>query len=118
MFTVTKEKVEFTYEHMHEVPAQPKINGVDQSKQVSEQLQKRRAFQEPEEPNRAKVRRVVDFDVVSPPKSPNTEMSLPHTPRDPFNRAQHLIMPITPVSLSQTAQQIHHPPMRSPTNTK
>ena len=84
MFTGTKQKVEFTSEHVHEVPAEPKINDVYQSEQVSEQLQKRRASPEPEEPSREKVRRVLDFDVVSPPTSPNTEISLPPTLRDPF----------------------------------
>ena len=66
MFTGTKQKVEFTSEHMHEVPAEPKINDVDQSEQASEQPQKGRASLKPEEPNRSKVRRVLDFDVVSP----------------------------------------------------
>ena len=70
MFTVTKQKVEFTSEHMHEVPAEPNINDVDQSKQVSDQPQKRRASPKLEEPNRAKVRGVLDFDVVSPPTNP------------------------------------------------
>ena len=91
MFTGTKQKVELTSKHMNEVPAEPKINYVDQSEQVSEQPQKRRASLEPEEPNKAKVRTVTDFDVVSPPTSPNKVMSL-----------------------SQTAQQTHHPPMRVP----
>ena len=36
MFTGTKQKVEFISEHMHVVPAEPKINDVDQSKQVFE----------------------------------------------------------------------------------
>ena len=81
MFTGTKQMVEFTSEHVHVVPAEPKINDVDQSEQVSEQPQKRRDPQ-PEEPNRAKVRRVLDFDVVSPPTNPNTEMSPPPTPKD------------------------------------
>ena len=84
MFTHTKQKVEFTSEHVHKVPAEPKINYVDQSDQVSEQPQKRRASPEPEEPNRAKVRRLLDSNVVSPPASPNTEMSLLPTPRDQF----------------------------------
>ena len=43
MFTGTKQRVEFTSEHMHEVPAEPKINDIDLSEQVSEQPQKRRA---------------------------------------------------------------------------
>ena len=36
MFTGTKQRVELTSKHMHEVPAEPKINDVDQSEQVSE----------------------------------------------------------------------------------
>ena len=68
------------------MPTEPKINYVDQSEQVSEQPQKREASPEPEEPNRAKARRVLDFDVVSPPTSPNPEMSLPPTPRGPFRQ--------------------------------
>ena len=79
---------------MHEVPAEPKINDVDQSEQVSEQPQKRRVSPEPEEPNRAKLRRVLDFDVVNTPPSPNTEMSLPPTLKDLSNREQHLVMPM------------------------
>ena len=86
MFTGTKQRVEFTSEHVHEMPTEPKINDLDQSEQVSEQPQKRKASSEPEELNKAKVRRVLDFDVVSPPTSPNTEMSLPPTPRDPFKQ--------------------------------
>ena len=86
MFTGTKQEVELTSEHINEVPAECKINNADQSEQVSEQPQKRRASPEPEEPNTAKVRRVLDFDVVSPPTSPNTEMSLPPTLRDPFKQ--------------------------------
>ena len=40
MFTGAKQRVEFTSEHMHEVPTEPKINDVDQSEQISEQPQK------------------------------------------------------------------------------
>ena len=114
MFTGTKQRVEFTSEQVYEVPAEPKINDVDKSEQVPEKPQKRRVSPKPEEPNRAKVRRVLDFDVVSPPTSPTTQMNLPPTPKDHSNRAQHLIMPMTPVSPSQTAKQTHHPPMRVP----
>ena len=99
---------------MQEVPAESKINAVDQSEQESDQLQKRRTSPKPEEPNRAKVRRVLHFDVVSPPRSPTTEMGLTPTPRANSKRAQHLILPRTPVSPSQTVQQTHHLPMRAP----
>ena len=32
------------------------------------------------------MRRVLDFDVVSPPTCPNTEMSVPPIPRDQFKQ--------------------------------
>ena len=86
MFTGTKQRVEFSSKYLYDVSTEPKINDVDQSGHVSEQQQKRKAFPEPEEPKREKVRRVLDFDVVSPPMSRNTEMSLPPTPRDPFKQ--------------------------------
>ena len=67
IFTGTKQRIKITSEHVHEVPTEPKINDVDQSEQVSEKPQKRKPSPEPEDSNRAKVRRVLDFDVVSPP---------------------------------------------------
>ena len=61
MFTGTKQTVEFTSEHVQEVPAEPKINAVDQSEQVSEQPQKRRPSPKPGEPNRAKCEKSPRF---------------------------------------------------------
>ena len=86
IFTGAKQRVEFTSKHVHEVPTEPTINDVGQFEQVSEQWQKRKVSPEPEEHNRTKMRRVLDFDVVTPPTSPDTEMSLPPTPRDPFKQ--------------------------------
>ena len=57
---------------------EPKINDLDQSEQVSEQLQKRKASPETEELNRAKVRKILGFDVVSLPTSPNTDDESTH----------------------------------------
>ena len=90
MFTGTKQKVELTSEDMCMRYLQnPKSMTLISHEQVSEQPQNIRASPKPEEPNKAKVRRVLDFDVVSPPTSPNTEMSLPPTPRDQFKHGHN-----------------------------
>ena len=46
MFTGTRQRVEFTSEHIHEMPTESKINDLDHSEQVSEQPQKRKASPE------------------------------------------------------------------------
>ena len=52
------------------MPTEPKINYLDQSEQVSEKKpQKRKAFPEPEEPNRAKEKVFLYFDLVSTPQA-------------------------------------------------
>ena len=68
----------------------------------------------PEEPNITNMRRVLEFDVESPPTSPNTDMSLPPTPRDPFKQGTTPDNANYPMSPSQTVQQTHHPSMRIP----
>ena len=71
MFTGTKERVEFTSEHVYEVPKEPNSNQKDadqpthkpeqpqdgnQANEVPQQQQKRKASREDEEPRQAKVR--------------------------------------------------------------
>ena len=97
MFTGTKKRVEFTSEHVYEVPKEPASNQkdadqsthereqpqeVNQTDEIPKQQQKRKASPEAEEPRHAKVRWVLNFE--SPPTSPASEMGLPPTPRDPF----------------------------------
>ena len=67
-------------------PQNPKLMILISLSKYLTQPQKRKASPGPEELNGVKVRRILDFDVVSPPTSPNTEMSLPPTPRDPFKQ--------------------------------
>ena len=117
-FTGTKQEVKFTSKHVHKVLAEPKINNLDRSEQVSEQPQKRRTSPEPEELNTVKVRRVLDFNVASPPTSLTQTQAYHLLQRTHSNRAQHLIMPMTPWSLCQIAQRPITYPWGSSTNTK
>ena len=116
MFTGTKERVEFTSEHVYEVPKEHNSDQkdveqpthepeqpqeVNQANKVPQQQQKREASQEAEEPRQAKVRWVLNFD--SPPMSPASEIGQLPSPRDPFKRAQPLEILRTPACPHQTA---------------
>ena len=79
-FTGTKQRVEFTSKHVHEVSTEPKINDVDQSEQSIWTTTVRKGLPWTR-------RSIIDFDVVSPPTSPNTEINLSPTPWDPFKQA-------------------------------
>ena len=113
MFTGITQRVEFTSKHMHEVSTEPNINDVDQSEQVSEQLQKRNASPEPEEHKRGEVRRVLTFDAVSPLTSPYTEDKSTTYSRDPFKQGT------TPHNANDPYEsQLYYPPNPSPTHDK
>ena len=99
MFMETKERVEFTSEHVYKVPKEPDSNQkdanqsthepeqpqeVNQANEVPQWQQKRKASPEAEEPRQTKVRWVLSFD--SPSASPASEIGLQPTPRDPFKK--------------------------------
>ena len=99
VFTETKERVEFTSEHVYEVPKEADSNQkkadqsthepeqpqeVNQTDEVPKQQQKRKASTEAEEPRHAKMRQVLNFE--STLTSHASEMDLPPTPRDPFKK--------------------------------
>ena len=87
MFTGTKQRVEFTSKHVQEVPSRTQNQCCWSVWASIWTATENKAFpQNQKSPIEQQVGRVLDFNVVSPPTSPNTEMSLPPTSRDPFKQ--------------------------------
>ena len=109
MFTGTKQRVRVYMT----CPQNPKLMILIS---VSKHLNNHRRERSPQNQKssiKAKVRRVLDFDVVSPPKALTQGWVYHLLQGTHSNRAQYLIMPMTPVSLSHTAQQTQHSLLRA-----